>query len=72
MLVVTRYKDQCVVIGDNAKVTVTVLGVNKNDQVRLGFSAPKAIPIDRQEIYIRKKSENIQLNCKSIEMQVAC
>jgi carbon storage regulator (csrA) len=54
MLILTRRTGESVKIGDD--VAVTVLGV-KGNQVRLGFEAPKAIGIHRQEIYERMRQE---------------
>ena len=48
MLVLSRFKDEKVMIGDN--ITVTVVEV-RGDKVRLGFEAPKDVPIHRQEVY---------------------
>jgi carbon storage regulator len=50
MLILTRRPSESVVIGD--EVTVTVLGV-KHGQVRLGVSAPRRIPVHREEVYER-------------------
>jgi carbon storage regulator len=50
MLILTRRLGESVKIGDH--VTVTVLGVN-GSHVRLGFGAPKHIPVHREEIYER-------------------
>jgi carbon storage regulator len=50
MLILTRRTGETVMIGND--VTMTVLGV-KGNQVRLGFSAPKNVPVHRQEIYER-------------------
>lgn len=54
MLVLTRHPGQSVRIGDS--VTVTVLNVAGN-QVRLGIEAPQSVPVDREEIYERKRRE---------------
>ena len=54
MLILTRRIGETIMIGE--EVTVTVLGV-KGNQVRLGVSAPKTIPVHREEIYIRIKRE---------------
>lgn len=54
MLILTRRIGETIMVGD--EVTVTVLGV-KGNQVRLGVSAPKSIPVHREEIYIRIKRE---------------
>lgn len=53
MLVLTRRIGETIMIGDNA--CVTVLGF-KRGQIRLGVTAPKELPVDREEVYKRKKS----------------
>lgn len=52
MLVLTRRIGETLNIGDD--VQVTVLGI-KGHQVRVGISAPKNIPVHREEIYERIK-----------------
>jgi carbon storage regulator len=54
MLILTRTVGQSIMIGD--EVTVTVLGI-KGNQVRVGFTAPKSVCIDREEVYERKKMD---------------
>ena len=54
MLILTRRVGETLMIGDD--VTVTVLGV-KGNQVRIGVSAPKNVPVHREEIYERIKNE---------------
>ena len=47
MLVLTRRKNQSIVIGD--QIIVTVLEV-KNDQIRLGITAPRDVQVYREEL----------------------
>lgn len=54
MLIMTRRVDEILHIGDDT--TVTVLGV-KGNQVRLGVTAPREVPVDRSEIRARKVRE---------------
>lgn len=49
MLVLTRKSEQKIIIGDNKKITVTVLKV-QGDQVSLGIQADGDIPIYREEL----------------------
>ncbi len=57
MLVLSRRKDESIMIDDD--VEVTIVGI-RGDKVRLGITAPKAIPVHRREVYEaiqREKSE---------------
>ena len=56
MLILTRAKDQSVIIGSIGEICVSVLEIDKN-YVRLGFEAPKNIPIHRSEVYQKIQSE---------------
>lgn len=51
MLILTRRVEETLVIGHD--ITVTVIAV-KGNQVRLGITAPRNVPVDREEIAIRK------------------
>lgn len=57
MLVLSRKKNESIVIGENIVVTVVQL---KGDRVRLGVQAPTDVSVHRQEVYDaikRKPSE---------------
>jgi len=54
LLVLSRKISETLVIGNDVKVTV--LGIHGN-QVRLGVSAPKEIPVNREEIHNRIQQE---------------
>ncbi len=59
MLILTRRIGETLNIGD--EVRVTVLGV-KGNQVRIGVTAPKDIPVHREEIYDKIKKEQEEGN----------
>ena len=53
MLVLSRKKDQKLLIGEN--VTITILEI-KGSQVRLGITAPNQVPVQREEIVSLEKT----------------
>ena len=57
MLVLSRHKDQTIMIGDNVEITVVDI---RGDKVRLGITAPSNIPVHRKEVYEAIKKENKQ------------
>lgn len=48
MLVLSRQKDESIVIGDDVEIVIVDV---RGDKVRLGITAPKEIPVHRREIY---------------------
>ena len=50
MLVLTRRKDEAIIIGDNIRVTVVEI---RGDRVKLGFQAPGEVTVHREEIHQR-------------------
>ena len=48
MLVLSRQKDESIVIGDDVEVTIVDV---RGDKVRLGITAPKSISVHRREVY---------------------
>lgn len=55
MLVLSRQRDESIIIGDN--VVVTIVDV-RGDKVRLGIDAPVEIPVHRREVYEAIQREN--------------
>jgi len=55
MLVLTRKRDESIMIGDDVKITVVDV---RGDQVKLGIEAPRHIPVHREEIYREIQEEN--------------
>ncbi len=55
MLILSRKKDESIVIGDN--ITISVVDI-KGDQVKLGISAPGDVKVFRQEVYKAIQEEN--------------
>lgn len=54
-LVLSRQRDQSVMIGDD--ITVTVVDI-RADRVRIAFDVPKEVPVHRREIYDAIRREN--------------
>jgi len=48
MLVLSRKKNESIIINDN--ITVTVIEI-RGDKVRLGIEAPKDVTVHRREVY---------------------
>ena len=59
MLVLSRQRDESIMIGD--KVVVTIVDI-RGDKVRLGIEAPEEIPVHRQEVYDAIQRENQRAN----------
>ena len=57
MLVLSRQRDESIMIGDNIVVTIVDI---RGDKVRLGINAPTEIPVHRQEIYEAIQRENLR------------
>ena len=55
MLVLSRHRNQSIVIGDNIVITVVDI---RGDKVRLGIDAPQSILVHRQEVYEAIQREN--------------
>ena len=55
MLVLSRHRDESIMIGDDIVVTIVDI---RGDKVRLGINAPQEYPVHRQEVYEAIQREN--------------
>ena len=55
MLALTRKKGEALVINNNIEITVLEI---RGDQIKIGISAPKYVPIYRKEVYLQIQQEN--------------
>jgi carbon storage regulator len=55
MLVLSRQRDETIMIGDDIEITVVDI---RGDKVRLGITAPTRIAVHRKEVYDAIKAEN--------------
>ncbi len=55
MLALTRRKGESLVVDNHIEVTVLEI---RGDQVKIGISAPKDVPIYRKEVYLQIREEN--------------
>lgn len=54
MLVLSRKLNESIIIGDNIRVTVSLI---RGDTVRLGIEAPRDVSVHREEVYINIQRE---------------
>ena len=57
MLVLSRQRDESIIIGDNIKVTIADI---RGDKVRLGIEAPSNVAVHRQEVYEAIQRDKLQ------------
>ena len=55
MLALTRKKGEALVINNNIEITVLEI---RGDQIKIGISAPKDVPVYRKEVYLQIQKEN--------------
>lgn len=55
MLALSRKKDESIIINDNIEITIIEI---KGDQIKLGISAPKDVPIYRKEVFDQIQEAN--------------
>lgn len=57
MLALARKVNESIMLGNDIEITLLEI---KGDQVKIGISAPKSVPIYRKEIYLQIQEENRQ------------
>lgn len=55
MLALSRKKNEALIINNNIEITVLEI---KGEQVKLGISAPKDVPVYRKEVYVQIQEAN--------------
>ena len=54
MLVLSRQRDESIMIGDDVEITIVDV---RGDKVRLGINAPRSVSVHRKEIYLAIQKE---------------
>lgn len=55
MLALSRKKSEAIIINNNIEITILEI---KGDQVKIGISAPKEVPVYRKEVYAQIQESN--------------
>lgn len=55
MLALSRKKGEAIVVNNDIELTVLEI---KGDQVKIGISAPRSVPVYRKEVYLQIQEEN--------------
>ncbi|RKX91500.1 MAG: carbon storage regulator [Spirochaetes bacterium] len=55
MLILSRKKNESIIINDNIEVSVVEI---KGDQIKLGIKAPRSVKVFRQEVYLAIQEAN--------------
>ena len=62
MLVLSRQKDESIMIGDDVEITIVDV---RGDKVRLGINAPRSVTVHRKEIYLAIQKDKDAENNKN-------
>ena len=55
MLALSRKKNEAIIVNNNVEITILEI---KGDQVKLGISAPREVPVYRKEVYVQIREAN--------------
>jgi carbon storage regulator len=67
MLALSRRVNESIVIGNDIEITVLEV---KGDQIKIGITAPKSVPIYRKEIYLQIQESNKEAAGTSVSDEV--
>ena len=57
MLALSRKKNEAIIVNNNVEITILEV---KGDQVKIGITAPKEVPVYRKEVYLQIQNENAE------------
>lgn len=66
MLALARKVNESIMLGNDIEITLLEI---KGDQVKIGISAPKSVPIYRKEIYLQIQEENKKAAGQEIDVE---
>ncbi|MBO5238293.1 MAG: carbon storage regulator CsrA [Lachnospiraceae bacterium] len=55
MLALSRKQNEAIVLGNDIEITILEI---KGEQVKIGITAPKSVPVYRKELYMQIKEAN--------------
>ena len=65
MLALSRKKNEAIVLNNNIEITILEI---KGEQVKLGISAPKNIPVYRKEVYVQiQEAHTASINTEGMD-----
>ncbi len=65
MLALSRKKNEAIIVNNNVEITILEI---KGDQVKIGISAPREVPIYRKEVYVQIQESNKEaMNMDNVE-----
>lgn len=65
MLALSRKKNEAIIVNNNVEITILDI---KGDQVKLGITAPREVPVYRKEVYVQIQEANKEsMNMDNVE-----
>jgi carbon storage regulator len=65
MLALSRKKDEAIIINDEIEVTIIEI---RGDQVKIGITAPKSVPVYRKEVYAQIQNSNKEAASQKVDV----